>query len=183
MKFVGLAPSKESLVGALREAGKRDDPVARVLLERAVFHVVPNMNPDGSARGNLRTNAAGANLNREWLEPSAERSPEVLCVRTAMHATGVAAFLDVHGDEGLPYVFVDGGERLAGNDRRRHRGLLAMPKACLSSTINPRSYPAQHWPGRQSAHNCAGALLCHPAVVTVGVPALAGRYSSNSVWC
>ena len=99
--------------GMLDRLQDGDDPVARVLLERAVFYVVPNMNPDGSARGNLRTNAAGANLNREWLEPSAERSPEVLCVRNAMHATGVAAFLDIHGDEGLPYVFVDGGERLA----------------------------------------------------------------------
>ena len=37
--------------------------MARVLLERAVFYVVPNMNPDGSALGNLRTNAAGANLS------------------------------------------------------------------------------------------------------------------------
>ena len=35
--------------------------------QRAVVHVVPNMNPDGGVRGNLRTNAAGANLNREWL--------------------------------------------------------------------------------------------------------------------
>jgi murein tripeptide amidase MpaA len=89
------------------------DATARALLERVVLHVVPNMNPDGGVRGNLRTNAAGANLNREWLEPSAERSPEVLSVRDAMHATGVAAFLDIHGDEGLPYVFVDGCERLS----------------------------------------------------------------------
>ena len=45
------------------------------------------MNPDGSWRGHLRTNAAGANLNREWASPSAERSPEVLAVRNAMDAT------------------------------------------------------------------------------------------------
>jgi len=88
------------------------DATARALLERAVIHVVPNMNPDGSVRGNLRTNAAGANLNREWLSPSLERSPEVLSAREAMHATGVDAFLDIHGDEVLPYVFVDGCERL-----------------------------------------------------------------------
>jgi len=31
-----------------------------------------------------------------------------------MRETGVAAFLDVHGDEALPYVFVDGCERLPG---------------------------------------------------------------------
>ena len=88
------------------------DPIARAVLERAVVHIVPNMNPDGSVLGNLRTNASGANLNREWMAPSFERSPEVFHVRAAMHASGVNAFLDVHGDEALPYVFVDGCERL-----------------------------------------------------------------------
>jgi len=89
------------------------DPVARVLLQRCTFHVVPNMNPDGSVRGNLRTNAAGANLNREWLEPSMERSPEVLLVRQCMQRTGVDLFLDAHGDEVLPYNFVAGAEGIA----------------------------------------------------------------------
>ena len=36
------------------------------------------MNPDGSYRGHLRTNACGANLNREWKTPTLEKSPEVL---------------------------------------------------------------------------------------------------------
>jgi murein tripeptide amidase MpaA len=71
------------------------------------------MNPDGSVRGNLRTNASGANLNREWLAPSLERSPEVFVVREAMQRSGVGLFVDVHGDEALPYVFVDGCEMLA----------------------------------------------------------------------
>jgi murein tripeptide amidase MpaA len=87
--------------------------VARLLTERAVLYIVPNMNPDGSVRGNLRTNAAGANLNREWMAPSPERSPEVFHVRAAMQTTGVDGFLDIHGDESLPYVFTDGNERLA----------------------------------------------------------------------
>ena len=88
-----------------------DEP-ARSLRRDATFYVVPNMNPDGSVLGNLRTNAAGANLNREWLEPSAERSPEVKCVRDALHAIGCDAFFDIHGDENLPYVFVAGCEML-----------------------------------------------------------------------
>ena len=92
----------------------RADPFSRRLLERALFHVVPNMNPDGSVLGNLRTNAAGANLNREWMSPSMETSPEVSLVRERMQRTGVDAFIDVHGDEGLPYVFVAGGEMLPG---------------------------------------------------------------------
>jgi murein tripeptide amidase MpaA len=88
------------------------DPVGKMLRERAVFHVVPNMNPDGAALGNLRTNAAGANLNREWMTPSAARSPEVLVVRDAIEKTGVDMFFDIHGDEALPYNFVAGSEML-----------------------------------------------------------------------
>jgi murein tripeptide amidase MpaA len=90
------------------------DPFARLIFDHAVFHIVPNMNPDGSALGNLRTNAAGANLNREWMEPDAARSPEVLAVRNAIHALGCDLFFDIHGDEALPYVFVAGSEMLPG---------------------------------------------------------------------
>ena len=84
----------------------------RQLLKEAVLYIVPNMNPDGSVRGNLRTNAAGANLNREWNTPSMARSPEVFLVKQKMHETGCDLFLDVHGDEGLPYVFVAGSGAL-----------------------------------------------------------------------
>jgi murein tripeptide amidase MpaA len=100
--------------GMIERLIDRADPVSRRLLERAVFHVVPNMNPDGSVLGNLRANAAGVNLNREWMSPSMETCPEVALVRSRMQRTGVDAFLDVHGDEGLPYVFVAGGEMLPG---------------------------------------------------------------------
>jgi murein tripeptide amidase MpaA len=87
-------------------------PFGRQLLREAVLYVVPNMNPDGSVRGNLRTNAAGANLNREWLTPTMERSPEVFLVKNKMLETGCDLFLDIHGDEGLPYVFVAGSDAL-----------------------------------------------------------------------
>ena len=68
------------------------------------------MNPDGSRRGHLRTNACGANLNREWGVATMERSPEVLLVMNEMQKTGVDFNLDVHGDEALPYNFVAGAE-------------------------------------------------------------------------
>lgn len=97
----------EGFIGRLLDEA---DPVARALLDKAVFYVVPNMNPDGSRRGHLRTNAAGANLNREWAEPTPEKSPEVHLVRAMMHQTGVDFCLDVHGDEALPYNFIAGAE-------------------------------------------------------------------------
>lgn len=94
------------------------DAVSRVLLDRCVFYIVPNMNPDGAVRGNLRTNAAGANLNREWAEPSMAHSPEVFLVRQKMLQTGVDLCLDAHGDEGLPYNFVVGSEGTVGYSPR-----------------------------------------------------------------
>ena len=94
------------------------DGLSRALLEKAVFYIVPNMNPDGSARGHLRTNAVGANLNREWKTPTLERSPEVYYVLNAMHDVGVDMYLDLHGDEALPYNFVAGSEGIpAYNDK------------------------------------------------------------------
>src|SRR5438045_4853867 len=96
--------------GALEKRPDEDDPVARLLRRECTFRVVPNMNPDGSRRGHLRTNAVGVNLNREWHAPTAEKSPEVLCIRNAMDETGVDFAMDVHGDEAIPANFLAGFE-------------------------------------------------------------------------
>ncbi len=96
--------------GALEMLTDASNVHARKLLAACRFHIVPNINPDGSFRGHLRTNAAGVNLNREWHDPSGERSPEVLCVRNRMDETGVAFCMDVHGDEAIPAVFLAGFE-------------------------------------------------------------------------
>ena len=63
--------------GLLNRLHDQHDALSKKLLRDAVFYVIPNMNPDGTWRGHLRTNAAGANLNREWAHPTAEQSPEV----------------------------------------------------------------------------------------------------------
>ncbi|NVO05060.1 MAG: carboxypeptidase family protein [Rhodoferax sp.] len=104
--------------GLLERLLDGSDAVSRTLLQHCVFHVVPNMNPDGAVLGNLRTNAAGANLNREWLDATPQRALEVFVVRQKMLETGVDVSLDVHGDEGLPYNFVVGSEGTAGYSPR-----------------------------------------------------------------
>jgi murein tripeptide amidase MpaA len=117
--------------GALEVLTDPADPVARVLRSQCRLHIVPNCNPDGSRRGHLRTNAAGVNLNREWHEPSAERSPEVLAIRGAMDESGVDFAMDVHGDEAIAANFLAGFEGIpswtaelqAGFDR--YRAILA----------------------------------------------------------
>jgi len=107
--------------GLLYSLLDEDNATAKQLLEKANVYIVPNMNPDGSVRGHLRTNAAGANLNREWSNPSLERSPEVFHVIKKMEATGVDLFYDVHGDEALPYVFLAGSQGTPSyNERLAH---------------------------------------------------------------
>jgi murein tripeptide amidase MpaA len=116
--------------GALSLLTDPADPVARLLRRECRLHIVPNANPDGSRRGHLRTNAAGVNLNREWHEPSLERSPEVLAIRDAMDASGVHFAMDVHGDEAIPAVFLAGFEGIPswseaqGTGYTRYRAIL-----------------------------------------------------------
>ena len=109
------------------------DALARTLLEKARFFVVPNMNPDGSRRGHLRTNAAGINLNRAWAAPTMKASPEVFLVSAEMARTGVDFCLDVHGDEALPYAFIAGPEGIpsfsAALGRRQSRFQAALMAA------------------------------------------------------
>ncbi len=137
-----------------------DDPLARGLREGAVFHVVPNMNPDGSRRGHLRTNAKGINLNREWAAPSVESSPEVYHVLEEMKARGLDFCLDVHGDEGLPFNFIAGADAIPSVTEKqidlRERFEAAFERA------NP-DFQTQHGypkapPGKANLTICSSAL-------------------------
>ncbi|CAG22945.1 conserved hypothetical protein [Photobacterium profundum SS9] len=121
--------------GLLQRLLDETDTVGRALLDKAVFYIVPNMNPDGGIRGHLRTNAAGVNLNREWQTPSMEKSPEVFLVRERMLETGIDMFLDIHGDEAIPYNFVAGSEGIPSYDER-HANLENKFKQALH-TITP----------------------------------------------
>jgi len=82
-----------------------NDAELQALLASADLYLVPHMNPDGSFHGHLRTNAQGKDLNRAWQDSTPELSPEVFFVKEQMEKYGVDMFLDVHGDEEIPYVF------------------------------------------------------------------------------
>lgn len=100
--------------GLLQRLTDRHDSVSRDLLDKATLYVIPNMNPDGSWRGHLRTNAHGRNLNREWAAPSLADSPEVFHTLRKMRETGVDMLVDVHGDEVLPHNFIAYSEGIPG---------------------------------------------------------------------
>lgn len=133
------------------------DRQVSALLDKAVFYLVPNMNPDGSRRGHLRTNAVGANLNREWAEPTLERSPEVFLVRQRMHETGVDFCLDVHGDEALPYNFLAGMMGIPSLSDRQKALQTAFDEALLAASPDfqtEHGYPTSP-PGKGNLTMCA----------------------------
>lgn len=130
------------------------DPVGAALRAEARIHLVPIVNVDGAARGNLRGNAAGVDLNRQWHTPDPVKAPEVACVLAAMDKTGCDLSLDVHGDETLPHVFVDGCDQdpvaapaqIAGV-RRFETALLAASPAFQTTVGYPPSYGGDEAPG------------------------------------
>ncbi|TRX66581.1 carboxypeptidase family protein [Carboxylicivirga sp. M1479] len=98
------------MLGLIDRLLDEEDATSLSLLDKANLYLVPNMNIDGSILGNLRVNALGVNYNREWLEPSIAKSPEVYYTKQKMQEIGMDFVLDVHGDEGLPYCFLSGIE-------------------------------------------------------------------------
>lgn len=146
--------------GLINRLVDHSDPVVNAILDKAVIYLVPNMNPDGSRRGHLRTNAAGANLNREWHDPSADKSPEVLCVLRKIRQTGLDFGLDVHGDEALPYNFIAGTEGIPGwNEARQQQ--LDLFKSTLAR-LNPDFQLEQGYPanaaGKANMSYCSNSL-------------------------
>jgi murein tripeptide amidase MpaA len=145
----------------LRLLGAGNDISVDKALSLYTFYIIPNMNPDGAVRGHLRTNACGANLNREWADssndykaPTMERSPEVFVVLDKMKETGCDVFLDIHGDEALPFNFVaqptipNWSKRLeslhgafvasyerANSDMQRHIAYETMNQPCSESRV------------------------------------------------
>lgn len=146
--------------GFLARLTDPEDETAMAMRRQATLRIVPNMNPDGSFRGHLRTNAAGTNLNREWDTPTPEKSPEVLCVRNAMDADRPVLCFDVHGDEALPYNFIAGAEGIPNYTQKQADDLKAFLDAYLDASEDFQTevgYPLTA-PGKANLSICTNAL-------------------------
>ncbi len=136
--------------GLIERLQQTDDAELSALLEQADLYIVPNMNPDGAYRGHLRTNHAGRDLNRAWQSASETDSPEVYFVQQQMRAVGVDLFLDIHGDEEIPHVFVAGCEgnpgysmRLQSLEEQFKRLLIEQGAEFQTAFGYPRDEPGQ----------------------------------------
>ena len=142
--------------GFLARLLDEEDKVAQQLRKDVTFRIVPNMNPDGSRRGNLRTNAVGSNLNREWGVATPETCPEVLSTIAAMDADKPVLCLDVHGDEALPYNFIAGAEGIPGYTQKQAdnlEGFLTAYKKASPDFQTVHGYPKSA-PGKANLTMC-----------------------------
>ena len=142
--------------GFLARLLDEEDKVAQQLRKDVTFRIVPNMNPDGSRRGNLRTNAVGSNLNREWGVATPETCPEVLSTIAAMDADKPVLCLDVHGDEAFPYNFIAGAEGIPGYTQKQAdnlEGFLTAYKKASPDFQTVHGYPKSA-PGKANLTMC-----------------------------
>ncbi|MCU1728511.1 M14-type cytosolic carboxypeptidase [Pseudomonas sp. 7P_10.2_Bac1] len=144
--------------GILERLEQGSDPQLRKLLDYADLYLIPNMNPDGAFHGHLRTNANGQDLNRAWQNTDPETSPEVFFALEQMHKYGVDLFLDIHGDEEIPYVFTAGCEGNPGYSER-----LATLEERFRSHLSQqtRDFQTTHGYPRDAAGQANMTLACN----------------------
>lgn len=143
--------------GAMRELAAN-----AALRERYTWKILPMADPDGVARGGVRFNRFGYDLNRNWDTNGVEKMPEITAQRRAIQAAGPAAlFFSLHNTETSEYLEGPPGgdpshrslaERFAGRLAERSsfaptRPLsFAAPVAKGRMTIIHGVYQDRQWP-------------------------------------
>jgi len=86
-----------------------DDTTARRIRRETVFKIFPLCDPDGVARGSVRFNVHGYDLNRNWDVADPQRMPEIAAQRKAVldwvdSGRRVDLFVTLHNTETAEYL-------------------------------------------------------------------------------
>lgn len=154
------APTSHVCEGALRFLLSRDPQAAR-LRDEVVWKIFPMADPDGVARGGVRFNAHGYDLNRNWDAVDPVKMPEIAAQRKAIldwvdSGKRIDLFMAFHNTESAE--FIEGPIR---EDDTRFRRLAERTLRLLSETTSfhptrslgasgPSTTPGQ--PGRMAVY-------------------------------
>jgi hypothetical protein len=111
------------------------------LRERAVWKILPMMDPDGVARGGVRFNRNGYDVNRNWdtCDPedpvSARRMPEIAAAKRRLRTERVDFFLTLHNQETGGWLSGSAAQPAAAT---RFFGLLQKGTSCWLPDDGPR---------------------------------------------
>ena len=135
-------------------------PSAARIRDEIIFKIFPMADPDGVARGGVRFNAHGYDLNRNWDAVNPGLMPEIAAQRQAVldwadAGRRIDLFLTLHNTEGEEYLeapLAAGGAQVRELAERFSRLLVE------TTTFNPTlptsdssPKPAQQKPGRMTA--------------------------------
>lgn len=86
-----------------------DSEEGKELLNQYIFKVMPMADPDGVARGGVRFNTFGHDLNRNWDLVIPEEMPEIYAQKTAivnwlLQGKKIDIFLTLHNTEAADYI-------------------------------------------------------------------------------
>jgi len=101
------------MLGLIQSLTDPDCPIGRVLRENFTFKIIPNLNPDGVARGYWRTDTQALNLNRFYDKPDPKLHPTIYATKLVIlqqHAQykRLHAYIDLHGHSTKKGCFVFG---------------------------------------------------------------------------
>ena len=149
-----------ALEGALRFL-LSDDAEAADLRRKVVFQIFPMPDPDGVARGGVRFNQYGYDINRNWDTADPHKTPEIFAMRSRMRAwldsgRSIDLFLTLHNTEGVDYLqggLERGGPRVQAMSRyiweelseRTHFHAPEGPREGLAETPDPGRQTVNQW--------------------------------------
>jgi len=121
------------------------------LRQRARWKILPMMDPDGVARGGVRFNRNGFDVNRNWdtCAPDDPRMPEIAAAKKALLAEKVDLFLTLHNQETGGWL---SGSEAHPQIAARFFDLLNRETSCFLPEGKPRPVGAKPAPGRATVY-------------------------------
>lgn len=112
-----------------------NDPRPKELLENFVFVLIPMLNPDGVAKGNMRFDPLGQNLNRFYANPLIELHPTIYAVKDFIvrQKDKIYMYIDLHAHASIKGVFIFGNYM---NDFRKQVETCIFAKLMALNCIN-----------------------------------------------
>jgi hypothetical protein len=140
------------------------DPEARHFRTAATWKIFPMADPDGCARGGVRYNANGYDLNRNWDNVDPKLMPEIAAQRAALlrwidGGRKIDFFLTLHNQENTDHV--EGLLTLGGFEAlgRAFYNNLKENTSFSSRLSGPRDSPATTTPGKKGRMNVIQGLF------------------------
>jgi hypothetical protein len=139
------------------------DPIARRILRETIVKIYPMCDPDGVARGGVRFNTYGFDLNRNWDTVNPKEMPEITAERGAIlrwidsgHRLNV--FLTLHNTETAEYL--EGPPGNSGATRLLMRQLFHLLSATrtFAPSRPPQFDDVSTEPGKRGRMNAPQAL-------------------------